>query len=156
MYTPCRRSRWWRGLRRGSVAGRLLELWVQIPPGTWMSLSCECCVLSGRGLCEGPITRTEESYWVWYVWECSWSLDKRRSWSTRGIRAMERKTNYAMLRNGTKRKGSVARKQNKTSNAVYSVIRNILNNAISGQPFPGVPDKRLLSTMYKGWFDVKF
>jgi hypothetical protein len=27
-----------------------------------MSVSCECCVLSGRGLCVGPITRTEESY----------------------------------------------------------------------------------------------
>ena len=23
---------------------------------------CECCVLSGRGLCDGLITRTEESY----------------------------------------------------------------------------------------------
>ena len=27
-----------------------------------LSLSCECCVLLGRGLCEGPITRPEESY----------------------------------------------------------------------------------------------
>jgi len=29
-------------------------------------LSCECCVLSGRGLRDGPITRPEESYRVWY------------------------------------------------------------------------------------------
>jgi hypothetical protein len=28
---------------------------------------CKCCVLSGRGLCEGPITRPEESYRVWCV-----------------------------------------------------------------------------------------
>jgi hypothetical protein len=27
-----------------------------------MSVSCECCVLSGRGLCDGLITRPEESY----------------------------------------------------------------------------------------------
>jgi hypothetical protein len=27
-----------------------------------MDVCCECCVLSGRGLCEGPITRPEESY----------------------------------------------------------------------------------------------
>jgi hypothetical protein len=27
-----------------------------------MSVSCECCVLSGRGLCAGLITRPEESY----------------------------------------------------------------------------------------------
>jgi hypothetical protein len=26
-----------------------------------MSVSCECCVLSGRVLCVGPITRPEES-----------------------------------------------------------------------------------------------
>jgi len=25
----------------------------------WMSVSCECCVLSGRGPCSGPITRPE-------------------------------------------------------------------------------------------------
>jgi hypothetical protein len=27
-----------------------------------MSVSCECCVLSGRGLCDGPIRQPEESY----------------------------------------------------------------------------------------------
>jgi hypothetical protein len=46
-----------------------------------MSVSCECCVLSGRGLCEGLVTRPEESYrvwcvWVWCVWVWSWSLEK--------------------------------------------------------------------------------
>jgi len=43
------------------------------PAGAWMSVSCECCVLSGRGLCDGPIPRPEEPYgmcararhWVW-------------------------------------------------------------------------------------------
>jgi len=28
----------------------------------WMSVCCECCVLSGRGLCDELITSTEESY----------------------------------------------------------------------------------------------
>ena len=36
-------------------------------PGTWMSVSCECCALSGRGLCDGLITRPEEFYRVWSV-----------------------------------------------------------------------------------------
>jgi hypothetical protein len=36
---------------------------------------CECCVLLGEGLCDGPITRPEESYRVWCVWMWSWSLD---------------------------------------------------------------------------------
>ena len=53
---------WPRGRRRGSAAARLLGLWVRIPPGTWMFVSCEYCVLSARGLCDGLITRSEESY----------------------------------------------------------------------------------------------
>jgi hypothetical protein len=50
--TPC-------GLRRGSEVARLLGLLK-----TWMSISCECCVLSGRGFCVGVITRPEDFYRV--------------------------------------------------------------------------------------------
>jgi len=32
-----------------------------------MFVCCECCVLSGKGLCVGLITRPEESYWLWSV-----------------------------------------------------------------------------------------
>jgi len=32
-----------------------------------MSVSCECCVLSGRGLCDEPITYPEEYYREWCV-----------------------------------------------------------------------------------------
>jgi hypothetical protein len=32
-----------------------------------MFVCCECCVLSGRGLCDGFITRPEESYRMWRV-----------------------------------------------------------------------------------------
>jgi len=32
-----------------------------------MSVYCECCVLSGRGLCDELITRPEESYRLWCV-----------------------------------------------------------------------------------------
>jgi len=31
------------------------------PAGVGISLSCDCCVLSGRDLCVGLITRAEES-----------------------------------------------------------------------------------------------
>jgi len=61
------RSRWPRGLRRGSAAACLLGLWVRIPPESWMSVSCECCVLSGRSLCDGPTPRPEDSYRLWCV-----------------------------------------------------------------------------------------
>jgi len=30
-------------------------------------MSAVCCVLSGRGLCDGLITRPEESYRLWCV-----------------------------------------------------------------------------------------
>jgi hypothetical protein len=33
------------------------------------------CVLSARGLCDGPITRSKESYRVWCAWVWSQSLD---------------------------------------------------------------------------------
>ena len=42
------------------------------PHRAWMSASCDCCVLSGWGFCEGPITRPEES-WVCRV--CVWSRE---------------------------------------------------------------------------------
>jgi hypothetical protein len=39
----------------------------KIPPGAWMSVCCECCVLSGRGVCDEQDPRPEESYRVWRV-----------------------------------------------------------------------------------------
>jgi len=35
-----------------------------------MFVSCDCCVLSGRGLCDELITRPEESYLLWRVVVC--------------------------------------------------------------------------------------
>jgi hypothetical protein len=58
------RSQWPCRLRCESAASVLLGMWVQIPSGAWMSLSCECCVLSSRGLCDGLVTRPGESYRV--------------------------------------------------------------------------------------------
>ena len=63
-------SQWPRSLKRRSMAVSLLRLWVQIPPGAWMFVCCECCVLSGRGLCDELITRPEESYRQWCVAVC--------------------------------------------------------------------------------------
>jgi hypothetical protein len=40
----------------------------KIPPGAWMFVCCECCVLlSGRGLCDELVPRPEESYRLWCV-----------------------------------------------------------------------------------------
>jgi hypothetical protein len=43
-----------------------------------MSVCCECCVLSGRGLCDGLITCPEESYRLWCVVVCD--LEKSQEW----------------------------------------------------------------------------
>ena len=52
------------------MAARLLRLWVRILSGAWKCVSCKCCVLSGRGLCDEQITRPEESCRLWWVVEC--------------------------------------------------------------------------------------
>ena len=80
------RSQWPRGLRRGSTAARLLRLWVRIPPGAWIFVCCECCVLEGRGLCDGLIIRSEESYRLWRVVVCDQETSQaRRLKPTRGL-----------------------------------------------------------------------
>jgi len=66
----CSRSQWPRGLKRRSMAARLLGLWFRILPGAWKSVCCECFVLSGRGLYDELITRPDESYRLWCVVVC--------------------------------------------------------------------------------------
>jgi hypothetical protein len=48
--------------------GWLAQMRVRIPPVVWMPVSCKCCMLFGRGLCDGPITSSDGSYRVWYVY----------------------------------------------------------------------------------------
>jgi hypothetical protein len=43
-----------------------------------MFVCCECCVLSGRGLCDGLITRPEESYRLWRVVVCDQETSNTR------------------------------------------------------------------------------
>ena len=68
MADPSGRNR----IRRRSAAVRLLWLWVRIPLGAWMSVSCECCMLSVRGLCDSQYSfrGVLQSVCLW-----SWSLE---------------------------------------------------------------------------------
>jgi hypothetical protein len=63
-----RRSQWLLSLRRRSEAAWLLGLHIQTPVGAWMFVSCVYMLLLlscvGRGLCNGLITRPEESFRV--------------------------------------------------------------------------------------------
>ena len=59
-------------------AVRLLGLLVRITPRTWVSVSCECCVLSGRGLYRADHSSRGSSI-------------MRRPWPTKGCCAMVKK-----------------------------------------------------------------
>jgi len=41
-----------------------------------MEVCCDCCVLSGRGLCDELITRPEGSYRLWRVVVCDLETSK--------------------------------------------------------------------------------
>jgi len=92
------RSQWPRGLRRRSAAAHLLRSWVPIPPGAWMFVCCECCVLSGRGLYDELITCPEEFYRLWCVVACDLETSRmRRPWPALSRSATEIKITYKWL-----------------------------------------------------------
>ena len=79
------------------VCGRSLARIVgSNPAGAWMSVCCECCVLSDRALCFGLITRPEESCRVWCVWVWLWNLDNE-----------EALAHWGLLRHGKKKRDNV-------------------------------------------------
>jgi hypothetical protein len=68
------------GRSQWSAAVRFLGLRVRILPRAWMRVSYECCVLSGRVLCVGLMTRPEESR------ECDNEFSiMRRPWPTGAV-----------------------------------------------------------------------
>jgi hypothetical protein len=91
-YTIPSRSQWPRGLRRKSVAVRMLRSWVQIPPRAWIFVCCDCCVLWGRGLCDEMIIRPEESYGLLCVMCDVQTSRMRRPWPALGRSATKTKS----------------------------------------------------------------
>jgi len=65
-----------------------------------VSFCCECCVWSGRGLCDGLVTRPEESYRVWWVCVCVCGGGGAREssilgpWAPRGWRGIKKKKGF--------------------------------------------------------------
>ena len=76
-----------RDLGHGSAAPRCWDCGVGIPLGARISVSCGCCVLSGRGLCDGLITFPEEPY---RVCVCVWERERERESEREGGRERER------------------------------------------------------------------
>jgi hypothetical protein len=66
-------------------------------PTGGMDVCCECCVLSGRGLCDELITRPEESYRLWRVVVCDLEIScMRRPWPNGGCRAKNKQTDSSL------------------------------------------------------------
>jgi hypothetical protein len=83
------RLQWPFGLRHRSAAAHLLGLRFRILPGAWISVSCECCVLSSRGLRRADHTSRGVLLNVVCL-ECdseSLTMRRRRLWPARGCRA---------------------------------------------------------------------
>jgi hypothetical protein len=47
-------------------------------------VSCECCVLSNRGLCDRLIPHPEEYYRLWYVRVWSGKPQTEKAWAYEG------------------------------------------------------------------------
>ena len=79
-----------------------------------MFVYCECCLLSGRGLCDELIIRPEESYRLWCVVVSDLETSRmRRPWPTCGLLCQIKKYIYFVYRD---------RGQEKNTNAVIFVI----------------------------------
>jgi len=63
-----------------------------------MFVCCECCVLSGRGLCDELITRPVESYQILYVVVCDLENIKNEEATTRvGSQRHRKKKKYIYI-----------------------------------------------------------
>jgi len=72
-----------------------------------MFVCFECCVLSGRGLYDGLITRPEESYRMWRVFVCDQETSNE-----------EAKGRYWAAENATKRDVTPKKKNNNKETGV--------------------------------------
>jgi len=84
-----------------------------------MFVYCECCVLSGRGLCDGLITRPEESYRLWRVIVCDQETSNG-----------EAKARYGAVKNTTKRVVMPRKQTNNFTlnfNALYENLFSLWN-----------------------------
>ena len=74
-----------------------------------MSVSFECCVLSGGGLCKELISHPEESHRLWCVTVCDPETSQmRRPWPTLGFRTREKDGGYIMQLTGERSPSSLA------------------------------------------------
>ena len=94
-HTKICRSKWPRGLRRRSAAACLLRSWVRIPPGAWMFVCCECCVVR-----YGSLRRTDHSsraVLLTVVRRCVWSRNLKNDEAMTRVGSQRHKKKYIPL-----------------------------------------------------------
>jgi len=114
-------------LSKAWVCGRWLAGIVGSNPAECVDVYLLCCVLSGRGrgLCDGLITRPEESYRLWCVVVCDHeSCIMRWPWPIEGCYAMVQKNLY--LDRSTNR--------NSTTNAIFKLATSNYMNTQAFRP----------------------
>ena len=78
------------------VWGRSLGgIWIQ--PGAWMFFCCECCVLSGSGLCDQLIIHPEDSYRLWCVVVCDLETLRLKNPRPRWVATPQKTKNIAIM-----------------------------------------------------------
>jgi hypothetical protein len=123
------RTQWPRGLGSRTVATRLLRLWFRIPPGARMFFCRECCVLSGRYLCDELICRPEESYRLWCVVMCDIETSGMRTSVPALCCTATGKKNYCTLLNRTNYNKQAI--QSETGAKVIKTENNLLHSMLT-------------------------
>jgi hypothetical protein len=92
-----------------------------------MFVCCECCVLSGRGLCDGLITRPEKSYLLWRVVVCDQETSKNEEAKAR-YWAVENKTRWVVT--PRKQTISVSFSNNLSSRMFNNIFKFLLRSFV--------------------------
>jgi hypothetical protein len=93
-----------------------------------MFVCCECCVSSGRGLCDELITCPEESYQLWCVVTCDLETSRmRRPWPALGCSAIEKKK---VCKEGDKSSCHIYKGMTLLSHYCHKICERILCNEI--------------------------
>jgi hypothetical protein len=64
--------------------------------GVCMFVPCECCVMSGRGLCVRLITRPEKSYRLWCLSVIVKPRQRKGPWPSRAVQPWKKKKGYGV------------------------------------------------------------
>jgi hypothetical protein len=118
-----------------------------------MDVCCECCALSGRGLCDELITRPEKSYRLWSVVVCDLETScMRRPWSTGGCCAKNKNGNGKQIKiNKLINQNSRSSKSCKYKTIFIYSFLHINFNLMESIPFCLIID---METHYSIWHDI--